>query len=130
MREYDNESSLAGNVSLLHQHRAKLDERNCNILLNNVHERRSVQRRVRGHFSNHVSDTFDQSDSGSVLLELLGHVKQLNEELHQRHASDDTEEHYKSEWRMVALVLDRILLILFFIMTVFTCVVIFVNVPH
>ena len=72
----------------------------------------------------------DYADSTGILGEMLCHVKQMNEEIHQRHVSADADEQYKSEWRMVALVLDRILLILFFIMTVFTCVVIFVNVPH
>ena len=69
-------------------------------------------------------------ESSALLSELLQHVRQINEEMHSRASSKDTDEHYKSEWRMVALVLDRILLIVFFIMTLFTCVTIFVNVPH
>ena len=109
-----------------------------NILLNTiVHDRHGhpLQHRMRRQpeqnhhhaFGNH--DTGDLSDNNTVLGELLAHVRQLNEEIHQRHIGNDADEHYKSEWRMVALILDRILLILFFIMTVFTCVVIFVNVP-
>ena len=109
-----------------------------NILLNTiVHDRHGhpLQHRLRRQpeqnhhhaFGNH--DTSDLSDNNTVLGELLAHVRQLNEEIHQRHIGNDADEHYKSEWRMVALILDRILLILFFIMTVFTCVVIFVNVP-
>ena len=108
-----------------------------NILLNTiVHDRHGhpLQHRMRRQpeqnhhvFGNH--DTSDLSDNNTVLGELLAHVRQLNEEIHQRHIGNDADEHYKSEWRMVALILDRILLILFFIMTVFTCVVIFVNVP-
>lgn len=115
-------------MSLLNP-RTKVEERNCNLLLNNVHNDRRMHPRVRRHLLNHVGE-LDQSDSTSVLVELLNHMKQLTEELHHRHVTDDTDAHYKSEWRMVALVLDRILLLIFFIMTVFTCVVIFVNVPH
>ena len=69
-------------------------------------------------------------NSTALLSELLTHVRQINEEMHSRASGQDTDDHYKSEWRMVALVLDRILLIIFFIMTLFTCVTIFVNVPH
>ena len=72
----------------------------------------------------------DFADTNAILCELLSHVKQLNEEIHQRHMTGDTDDHYKSEWRMVALVLDRILLILFFCVTVFTSTVIFINVPR
>ena len=108
-----------------------------NILLNTiVHDRHGhpLQHRMRrqpeqNHHAFGHHDTSDLSDSNTVLGELLAHVRQLNEEIHQRHIGNDADEHYKSEWRMVALILDRILLILFFIMTVFTCVVIFVNVP-
>ena len=89
--------------------------------------RRQPDQNHHSAFGNH--DTSDLSDNNTVLGELLAHVRQLNEEIHQRHIGNDADEHYKSEWRMVALILDRILLILFFIMTVFTCVVIFVNVP-
>lgn len=73
-------------------------------------------------------DYMEQGDS--VMQELMSHVKQINEELHQRHTAQEHEEQLKSEWRMVAHVLDRLLLILFFLMTIFTSAVIFVNIPH
>ena len=77
----------------------------------------------------HEPDLLDDPDDQSVIGDLLSHVKQLNEEIHNRHTSQEAEEHYKSEWRMVALVLDRMLLIIFFIITILTSVIIFVNVP-
>ena len=114
------------------------------ILLNNlVHNERhpSPRHLPRGRHGRHANGLdasapmdphleYGSSDSNGILCELLSHVRQINEEMHARHSGKDTEEHYKSEWRMVALVLDRILLIIFFIMTLFTCVTIFVNVPH
>ncbi len=108
-----------------------------NILLNTIVDRRGhpMQHRLRRQNLEHNHSAFgghdntDLTDNNAVLGELLAHVRQLNEEIHQRHIGSDADEHYKSEWRMVALILDRILLIIFFIMTVFTCVVIFVNVP-
>ncbi len=86
--------------------------------------------RLRRHALECGENEYSSSDSAGVLGEMLCHVKQMNEEIHTRHVASDADEQYKSEWRMVALVLDRILLILFFTMTVFTCVVIFVNVPY
>ena len=70
------------------------------------------------------------SDKEAIMADVLTNVRQLNEEIHSRHVTQDMDEYYKSEWRMVALVLDRLLLILFFILTVLICVTIFVNVPH
>ena len=81
-------------------------------------------------------DTLDRhyptdNQEGSVVMgDMLSHVRMINEEMHQRHVAQDADEHYKSEWRMVALVLDRIFLILFFLMTSIMSIVIFVNVPH
>ena len=72
----------------------------------------------------------DNREGGVVMGDILSHVRMVNEEIHQRHVAQDADEHYKSEWRMVALVLDRILLILFFLMTSIMSIVIFVNVPH
>ncbi|KAK2147143.1 hypothetical protein LSH36_568g03027 [Paralvinella palmiformis] len=73
---------------------------------------------------------YEGSDTNTLLYELLCHVKQVNEEIHQHLTNQETEEIFKSEWRLVALILDRLLLILFFIMTCFTSIVIFVNVPN
>ena len=72
----------------------------------------------------------DNREGGVVMGDILSHVRMVNEEIHQRHVAQDADEHYKSEWRMVALVLDRILLILFFLVTSIMSIVIFVNVPH
>ena len=66
----------------------------------------------------------------SIMSELLSNTRSITEEIHSRNIAKDVDDHYKSEWRMVALVLDRILLILFFLMTLFTCIVIFINVPY
>ena len=68
-------------------------------------------------------------EGGSLLPELLHHVRIIADELRNKHVMDETEEQCKSEWRTVALVIDRLLLITFFIVTVFTCSVIFINVP-
>ena len=122
------------------------DEANCNILLNTIHHQQGggerapssargqhhqqqQQRLLRRRGLEPLEDV-DLGDASSVMCEVLSHVRQLNEEIHNRHTASDSDHHYKSEWRMVALVLDRMLLILFFIITVFTCVVIFVNVPY
>ena len=77
-----------------------------------------------------IMELHDSGDNSSMLQELLHHVKQLTEELHQRHINSDADTHFKSEWRMVALVLDRLLLIIFFIITVLTSTVIFLNQPN
>ena len=126
-------------MSLLNHHQAFKDEASNSynmVLMNNITQRESrpspglrragVPRRTT---LDHT-DSGEYSDNGSVICELLHHVKQINEELHSRNVNRDVDDHYKSEWRMVALVLDRILLIIFFIVTVFTSVVIFINVPH
>ena len=126
-----------GDISLLNHHTISKEEPNYNMILLNsiVHNDRPSPRRVRSQRNHHVNnieqaEEYTCTDSNSVLCELLNHVKQINEELHGRHTNQDADEVYKCEWRMVALVLDRLLLIIFFIITVFTCVVIFVNVPH
>ena len=72
---------------------------------------------------------YEGSDTNTLLYELLSHVKQVNEEIHQHLSAMETDDILKSEWRLVALILDRLLLILFFIMTCFTSIVIFINVP-
>ena len=69
------------------------------------------------------------SDASKIMPELLHHVRIISNELQTKHKSDQQEEHYRSEWRTVALVVDRLLLITFFIITVFTTAVIFMNVP-
>ncbi len=70
-----------------------------------------------------------EGSNNEALYELVSHVKQINEELHQRYVSQDGDDQLKSEWRMIAVVLDRLLLIIFLIMTIFTSIIIFVNVP-
>ena len=97
----------------------------CNILRNTLvnHDRSPCRQYIQPEIT-------DLSDKETVRLELLSSVRQMNDRLHMRHSNSDKDEYYKSEWRMVALVLDRLLLIVFFIMTVFICVAIFVNVPH
>lgn len=123
-----------GNMSLLNHHTVSKEENNYNmILMNNVAHNSPLRGRTRQSpldHHHHHTDVTDYTDNGSVMCELLHHVKQINEELHSRHVNKDVDDHYKSEWRMVALVLDRMLLIIFFIITVFTSVVIFINVPH
>ena len=142
-RDYGVDKREGGDISLLNHHTNSKEEPNYNmILLNSIvhndrpspHRVRSHQRTTNHHVNNHHLEQqqveVDYTDSNSILCDLLSHVKQINEELHGRHTNQDADEVYKTEWRMVALVLDRLLLIIFFIMTVFTCVVIFVNVPH
>lgn len=137
-RDYGADATGGGDISLLNHHTIGKEEPNYNMILLNsiVQNDRPSPRRVGSqrnhHFSSlETSEAFtDSSNSNSILCELLSHVKQINEEMHGRHTTKDADEVYKSEWRMVALVLDRLLLIIFFVMTVFTCVVIFVNVPH
>ena len=135
-RDYDNECSGGGNISLLNHHPVKMEETNCNILLNTIvhndrahHSPSRVRRPPPGPLDRDHGHSELYSETGALMFEMLSHVKQMNEEIHQRHVVDDADEHYKSEWRMVALALDRILLILFFLMTLFTCIVIFINVP-
>lgn len=99
--------------------------------LNVVHRADSLRRHIDPFISQQdYSSSFSQPPQNDAVPEILNHVRQLNEELHVRHVNRNMEDHYKGEWRMVALVLDRLLLITFFVMTVFTGVVIFVNVPH
>lgn len=130
------------NTTLLNHtpHREDRPPRGNMILMNNViHSNGSAHSPLRAaklHHRSHTTETptqsnpfYDNSERG-LLTELVFHVKQINEELRQRHITRNAVDYYKSEWRMVALVLDRILLIVFFIITVFTCVIIFINVPH
>ena len=132
-REYEPDCAGGGDMSLLNhnQTHAKMEETNCNILLNTIvhNERAHGQARLRRSALDRHDPT-DYPDGGVVMGDMLSHVRMMNEEIHQRHVAQDADEHYKSEWRMVALILDRILLILFFLMTSFTCIVIFINVPH
>ena len=132
--KYHNERGgdiAGGEMSLLNQTVIK-EENNYNmILLNNVgHSDRPAPMRRSRRPLDPTREPVDYTDNGSVICELLHYVKQINEEMHSRHINHDVDDHYKSEWRMVALVLDRVLLILFFIITVFTSLVIFINVPY
>ena len=147
MRNYETEYASSGDMSLLNHNNSrnhtKMEESNCNILLNTivsnsdpVHRPLSRSSQTARHRRPGVSERPDVMDrynappeQNEAMCDMLSHVKMLNEEIHQRHVAKDADDHYKSEWRMVALILDRILLILFFLMTTFTCVVIFINVP-
>ena len=71
----------------------------------------------------------DSGDTYGVLCELLSQVKQIGSDLHENHRVSEFDTLYKSEWRKVALVLDRLLLITFFVVTCITCGTIFINVP-
>ena len=120
-----------GDMTLLnHQGHPIKDDSNYNmILLNNImhNDRNSPSRRGVGSraTSRHhmmgmeVPEPAEYTDSNSILCELLAHVKQINEELHIRQVDKESDDHFKSEWRII-----------FFVMTCFTCIIIFVNVPH
>jgi len=67
-------------------------------------------------------------DCYSALCDLASQCDRLTSELrqHRRRASDT--ERRKSEWRSVALVLDRLLLVAFFVVTCTACAFIFSSV--
>lgn len=125
-------------MTLLNHHGQPIkDDANYNmILLNNIMHSESPLRRMSSRggraprmMGMDVPEPSEYTDTNSLLCELVAHVKQINEELHMRHYDKEHDEQYKSEWQLVALVLDRCLLVIFFIMTSFICVIIFVNVP-
>ena len=63
------------------------------------------------------------------LRELLFQVKLLNSNVIKKHDSQELANDYKTEWRLVALTLDRLLLCLFIIMTAFVITITFINIP-
>ena len=81
---------------------------------------------MRSYFS---SDNLEQNENANVLPEMLRYVKIICNEMQNKHQQDDRQEHFRSEWRTIALVVDRLLLITFFIVTSFTTAIIFMNVP-
>ena len=81
---------------------------------------------MRTYFS---SDNIEQTDNANVMPELLRYVKIICGEMQGKHQQDERQEHFRSEWRTIALVVDRLLLIVFFIVTAFTTAIIFINVP-
>jgi len=79
----------------------------------------------------HIVKSVDSGTGGDcygALCELVSQCDRMCTELrrHQRSAIDA--DHRKSEWRSVALVLDRLLFITFFVVTCAACVYIFSSV--
>jgi hypothetical protein len=75
-------------------------------------------------------DPSDRSDCLNILCELASVIGQINSDLSRNNKRAHKEELRKSEWRKVALVLDRLLLITFFVITCLACTAIFANVPR
>jgi hypothetical protein len=75
-------------------------------------------------------DQADRPDCLNILSELTTIIDQINADLRRNYKHANNEELRKSEWRKVALVLDRLLLIAFFVVTCFACTAIFANVPR
>jgi len=64
-------------------------------------------------------------DCYGALCELVSQCDRLCSELRHHHRSSVDADRRKAEWRSVALVLDRLLLIMFFVVTCAACVFIF-----
>ena len=70
----------------------------------------------------------DTQETNRLLHHLLVTVRQIGEELHQRNRMTSLDQSYKAEWRQVARVIDRTLLIVIFVVTGCTSVAIFARV--
>jgi hypothetical protein len=93
--------------------------------MNNVNEDSPIWRKRR-HKKRDVSS---DNETHQLLGELLFHIRKMSTKTQERYATRAFEDCYKAEWRQVAQVFDRVLLITFFLMTSVTTITIFAMAP-
>ena len=97
------------------------------VFMNNVNDEASspVWRKRR----NKKREISNDNETYQLLIEILHHVRKMSTKMQERLAVKALKNCYKIEWRQVAQVCDRVLLITFFLMTTVTTITIFAMAP-
>ena len=88
----------------------------------NIHVRRDKEPVKQNSFN----DDHESGGAGRALNDILRHLKQFKEFTFKRQEEDNRTHYNKTEWQLIALVLDRLLLLIFTMVTITMCIIIFV----